>query len=239
MHALDSQQPAAAGSAAARDPRPGAKFAVEAIGTFFLVFTCGAAAGSGSTLAPLAIGAVLMVMVYAGGHISGGHYNPAVTLAVLVRRGIGARDAAGYWIAQCVAGVVAAAVVRWIVGPVHAGAPAHRPAAVFVVEALFTFALCYVVLNVATRSRDRGNSYFGLAIGFTVVSGAFAVGGISGGLFNPAVTVAAVAMGIIAWPALWIYVAAQGVAAAAAGIAFLLLDPDERRSGRNASESAI
>ncbi|MEE6180016.1 MIP/aquaporin family protein [Mycobacterium sp. 050134] len=238
MRALDSQQPAAAGPPAARDPRPAAKYAVEAIGTFFLVFTCGAAVGSGSTLAPLAIGGVLMVMVYAGGQISGGHYNPAVTLAVLVRRGIGPGDAARYWIAQSLAGVIAAAAVRWIVGPVHPAGPEHRPVAVFAVEALFTFALCYVVLNVATSRRGQGNSYFGLAIGFTVVSGAFAVGGISGGAFNPAVAIAAVAMGMIAWPALWIYLAAQGIAAAGAGIAFLLLDPDQRRSGRTASRSA-
>lgn len=239
MHALDSQQPAAAGRSAARGPRPGAKYAVEAIGTFFLVFTCGAALGSGSALAPLAIGGVLMVMVYAGADISGGHYNPAVTLAVLVRHWIGLREAVGYWIAQCAAGLVAAAVVRWIVGPVHAGPRTHRPVAIFVVEALITFALCYVVLNVATSRRNRGNSYFGLAIGFTVVSGIFAVADISGGAFNPAVTVAAVAMGTIAAPALWIYLAAQGIAAVGAGIAFLLLNPDDTagrpRSGHNAS----
>jgi glycerol uptake facilitator-like aquaporin len=66
------------------------KYAVEALGTFFLVFTVGAAALSGSTYTPLAAGSVLMVMVYAGGHISGGHYNPAVTMAALVR-GPGAR----------------------------------------------------------------------------------------------------------------------------------------------------
>src|SRR6202047_4462886 len=93
-------------------PRASAKYAVEAIGTFFLVFTVGAAVGSGSTFAPLAIGAVLMVMIYAGGHISGGHYNPAVTLAVLVRRRISLRDAAAYWIVQFGAGLLAAAPVR-------------------------------------------------------------------------------------------------------------------------------
>src|SRR3954462_4109032 len=82
-------------------PRASVKYAVEAIGTFFLVFTVGAAVGSGSPLAPVGIGAVLMVMIYAGGHLSGGHYNPAVTLAVLVRRRIGLRDAAGYWVVHC------------------------------------------------------------------------------------------------------------------------------------------
>src|SRR3981081_3522391 len=76
------------------------KMIVEFIGTFFLVFTVGAAVRSGAALATLAIGAALMVMVYAGGHISGGHYNPAVTLAALVRGRIGGRDASRYWIAQ-------------------------------------------------------------------------------------------------------------------------------------------
>src|ERR1700736_7013431 len=88
------------------------KYAVEAVGTFFLVFTVGTAVGSASALAPLGIGAVLMVMVYAGGHISGGHYNPAVTLAVLVRRRISLRDAAAYWIVELGAGLLAAVVIR-------------------------------------------------------------------------------------------------------------------------------
>jgi aquaporin Z len=90
-------------------PRAGVTYAVEAIGTFILVFTVGAAVGSHS---PPAIGAVLMGVVYAGGHLSGGHYNPAVTVAVLVRRRIGLRDAAGYWLAQFGGGLLAAVVVR-------------------------------------------------------------------------------------------------------------------------------
>src|ERR1700721_4208560 len=93
-------------------PPSGVKYIAEAIGPFFLVFTVGAAVGSGSQFAPLAIGAVLMVMVYAGGHISGGHYNPAVTLSVLVRRRITVRDASIYWIVQLAAGLRAWRVVR-------------------------------------------------------------------------------------------------------------------------------
>ncbi|WP_085243604.1 aquaporin [Mycobacterium europaeum] len=224
----DADQAGAAGP-----PRTTAKCVVEAIGTLFLVFTCGAAVSSGNPLAPLAIGAVLMVMVYAGGHISGGHYNPAVTLAVLVRRRISLRDAAWYWAVQFGAGLIAAAVVHWVVDPAHTGTPAtlivptDRLAAVFVVEFLFTFALCYVVLNVATSSKRSDNSYFGLAIGFTVVSGAFAVGAISGGAFNPSVTVGAAVVGLFAWPTLWIYLVAQAMAAVAAGLTYVGLNPDE------------
>src|ERR1700739_2536311 len=205
----------------------------EFIGTFVLVFTRGAAVRSGAALAPLAIGAALMVMVYAGGHISGGHYNPAVTLAILVRRRISMRDAARYWIAQFGAGLIAAAGVRWIIDPARTTSPAtltepaHRLVPVFVVELLFTFALCWVVLNVRTSKHHPDNSYYGLAIGFTVVSGAFAVGAISGGACKPSVTVAGAAAGLFAWPTLWVYLMAQGMAATAAGITFLALSPDD------------
>ena len=111
-------------------PKAGLKYAVEAIGTFFLVFTVGAAVGSASPLAALGIGAVLMVMIYAGGHISGGHYNPAVTLAVLVRRRIGLRDAVAYWIVQFGAGLLAAVVVRGIIDPALMASTARMTRAV-------------------------------------------------------------------------------------------------------------
>ncbi|MDT7773508.1 MAG: aquaporin, partial [Pseudonocardiales bacterium] len=133
--------------------RTSRKLFVELIGTFFLVFTVGGSVRGGSTLAPLAIGAALMVMIYAGGHISGGHYNPAVTMAALVRGRIGGGEAVGYWVSQFVAGVLAALVVRAVVAPGSATTLAlsgHALVAAFVVELLFTFALAYVVLNVAT-----------------------------------------------------------------------------------------
>ena len=203
---------------------------VELIGTFFLVFTVGAAVRSGSSLAPLAIGAVLMVMIYASGHISGGHVNPAVTLAALVRGRIAAGEAVGYWIAQLVAGVLAALVVRAVTSPGPASTlslSGHRGAA-FVAELLFTFALAYVVLNVATSKDHPDNSFYGLAIGFTVLAGAVAVGGISGGAFNPAVALGGAAMGLFSWPTLWVYLVAELLAGAAAGLAFRALNPDDK-----------
>jgi aquaporin Z len=215
-------------------PRASVKYAVEAIGTFFLVFTVGAAVGSGSPLAPLGIGAVLMVMIYAGGHLSGGHYNPAVTMAVLMRRRIGLRDAVAYWVVQFGAGLLAAVVVRTVVDPTRMATAAAMTltgrtlVAAFVVELLFTFALCYVVLNVATSKHHPDNSFYGLAIGFTVVAGAFAVGAISGGAFNPAVSLGAAVMGMFAWPTLWIYLVAQALAGVAAGATFLALNPDDK-----------
>jgi aquaporin Z len=207
------------------------KYAVEAIGTFFLVFTVAASVLSHSPLTPLAAGAVLMVMVYAGGHISGGHYNPAVTMAALWRRRIGPADAVAYWIVQLAAGVVAGAAARAVVNPAKVTTltpSGHALAATAVVELLFTFALCYVVLNVATSKDQPGNSFFGLAIGFTVLAGAFAVGGISGGAFNPAVTLGAATGGLFAWSTLWVYIVVQAVAGTAAGLTFLALNPDDK-----------
>src|ERR1700754_167519 len=184
------------------------KLVVELIGTFFLVFTVGASVRTGTALAPLAIGAVLMVMIYAGGHISGGHYNPAVTMGALVRRRIGPGEAVGYWIAQIVAGVIGRAVVN----PAAVSTltlTGHAEAAAAVVELLVTFALCYVMLNVATSKDQPGNGFFGLAIGFTVTAGAFAVGGISGGVFNPAVALGGATGGIFAWSTIWVYLVVQ------------------------------
>ena len=210
------------------------KFAVEAIGTFFLVFTVGAAVTTASPLAPVGIGAVLMVMIYAGAHLSGGHYNPAVTLAVLVRRRIGLGDALGYWIAQFGSGLLAAIAVRDIIDPARVASRAALTLsgpvllAAFTAELLFTFALCYVVLNVATSRDHPNNAFYGAAIGFTVMAGAIAVGAISGGAFNPSVTLGAAVMNIFAWPTLWVYLVAQVVAGVAAGVTFLALNPDDK-----------
>jgi aquaporin Z len=212
-------------------PAAGRKYAVELIGTFIFLFTIAASVLSASTLAPLAIGSVLMVMIYAGGHISGGHYNPAVTLAALVRGRIGLVDAIGYWIAQLVGGLLAMALARWVIDPTQVTTltlSGHLLIAAFIAELLFTFALCYVVLNVATSKDHPNNSFYGLAIGFTVLTGAIAVGAISGGVFNPAVAISGAAIGLFAWTTLWTYLLAQIIAGAAAGLAFLALNPDDK-----------
>jgi aquaporin Z len=165
------------------------KLVTEAIGTFFLVLTIGLTVTAGEPLAPVAIGSVLMVMVYMGGAISGAHYNPAVTFAMLLRGKVTAAEAAAYAVAQVIGATVAALAVYWLAGAAFMPAPgaAAGVAQILAVEALFTFALALVVLNVATARETEGNSYFGLAIGFTVLAGAFAGGSISGGAFNPAV----------------------------------------------------
>jgi aquaporin Z len=201
------------------------KVTVEFIGTFFLVFTVGMATARAGALAPLAIGSVLMVMVFAGGHVSGGHYNPAVSTAALVRGKLPARDYAGYVVTQLAAGVLAGLVVG-AMGYAPAGAmPLAGAGTMLVAEFLFTFALAYVVLNVATARDTEGNSYFGLAIGFTLAAGAFAVGSVSGGAFNPAVALGASVLGLFSWSNIWIYLIAEFAGGAAAAAAFLSTQP--------------
>jgi len=164
-------------------------YVTEFIGTFFLVLTIGLTVLSGTSLAPLAIGSSLMVMVYMGGHVSGAHYNPAVSLAVLLRGKITPAEFAMYVVSQCIGATVAALVVYAVLGKTFAPAPAATATltGAVTVELLYTFALALVVLNSAVAAKTTGNSFYGLAIGFTIVVAAFAGGPISGGAFNPAV----------------------------------------------------
>lgn len=202
------------------------RLTVEAIGTFFLVFAVGATARSGTALAPLAAGVVLMVMVYAGERVSGGHYNPAATFAVLVRGGIRPGAARGYWLTQLMTGLVAALVVPVVVGsgPPHPLDPTGRVLAdSLTMELLFTFALAYVVLNVTAGGRFP-NPCQGLAIGSTVAAGAVVVGGIAGGAFNPAVVLGAIAMDLFT-PVTLLYLPVQLAGAGAAGLVFRWLNP--------------
>jgi len=165
-------------------------YVTEFIGTFFLCLTIGLTVLGGTPLAPLAIGASLMVMVYMGGHVSGGHFNPAVSLAVLLRGKMASiGEFVGYVVSQCAGAIVAGLAVYAILGRTFAPAPAPTASVMgaFLVELLYTFALALVVLNAAASAKTHGNSFYGIAIGFTVVVAAFAGGPISGGAFNPAV----------------------------------------------------
>jgi aquaporin Z len=200
----------------------------ELIGTFFLVFTVITAVNSGSELAPIGIGAVLMVMIFAGGHISGGHYNPAVSLAAFVRGRLDASDLGPYVISQLVGGVLAALLGLWMFDVDAADAWSGKDLwMALVVEILFTFALAYVVLNVATSKDHPDNSFYGLAIGFTVAAGAVAVGSISGAAFNPAVAFGVTLADMSAWGNIWVYWVAQVIGGVLAGITFKALNPTD------------
>ena len=206
------------------------KYIAEFIGTFFLVLTVGCTVipSAAGVIAPLAIGAALMVMVFATGHISGGHLNPAVTLAVFVRGRCPVKDVVPYWVAQLAGGVVAAFVAVFLCG--KSGTPmeiTNIPQAL-VAEFLFTFALAFVVLNSATAKGTANNSFYGLAIGMTVMVGAFSVGSISGGAFNPAVALGIAMMKLVHPAHLWIHFSAELVGAMLAALTFKLLNPDDK-----------
>jgi aquaporin Z len=202
------------------------KYIVEFIGTFFLVFTVGSTVippGAGA-LAPIAIGASLMVMVFAGGYISGGHFNPAVTLAVWIRGKFPKGDVIPYWLAQFFAAFVAAWTIHFFKPPGSALEMPIGPKAALLAEFLFTFALAWVVLHTATAGGTKGNSYYGVAIGMTVMVGAFAVGPVSGGAFNPAVATGITSMGLSGWNHYWLYLVSEFGGAAVAALTFRLVD---------------
>ena len=202
------------------------RYFTEFVGTFFLVLTIALTVLGGSPLAPLAIGVVLTAMVYMGGHVSGAHYNPAVSLAMLLRRGFDAKDFIPYVASQLLGSMAAALLAAAILGKTFAPAPGPGVSALsaLLVEVAFTFALALVVLNVGTAKPIAGNSFYGIAIGFTVMAGAFAGGGISGGAFNPAVGTGPIL--IKAWLGggslanLWLYLVGPFIGGALAAAAF-------------------
>ncbi len=212
------------------------KYLTEFIGTFFLVLTIGMAVSASSVLAPIAIGAVLMVMIYMGGNISGAHYNPAVTLAVFMRGKIDAKDMIAYWVFQILAAIIAAFVIFVLTNQPLVVAPAAGRDVIKVIlsEMLGTFALVSVVLNVATTKKAAGNSYYGLAIGFTVMAMAVAFGPVSGGAFNPAVALGPQIVDAIKGGSslsnCWIYLVGCFGGAAVGAIVFRICNPDEYQS---------
>ena len=199
------------------------KLIVEFIGTFFLVQAVGYAAVSKGALGALAVGLTLMVMVYAGGHISGAHYNPAVTLAVWLRGKLPKADVLPYISAQVAGAVVSALLVSHFRGQ-GTEAALNDPLRVAGAEFLGTFALAWVVLNVATAKGTAGNCYFGAAIGMTVGAGALLFGGISGAVFNPAVAVAGGVLNLLPLQTVALYTAVCAAAGFAAAKLFLRVD---------------
>ncbi len=202
------------------------KYICEFIGTFFFVLTVGCTVinGASGVIPPLAIGSVLMVMIFATGHISGGHLNPAVTLAVWMRGKMSAADVPGYLIGQIAGALAAACLVLFLKGyPPVTAMEIGNPTRALIAEFLGTFAIAFVVLNVATAKANSNNSFYGLAIGFTVVSMAFALGSYSGGAFNPAIAVGITAMGLNAVGNLWIHLVADFAGGAVAAVIFGLV----------------
>ena len=196
-----------------------AKLLTELVGTFLFLSVI-ALSGPAGPLAPLAIGSVLMALVYMGGHVSGAHYNPAVSFGLFLRRKIGATDLITYWIAQLTGAALAFTFAYLVSGHtpgIHPG-PNVGTASALAVEIAFTAALVLVVLNVVATKATQGNSFYGLAIGFVLASAIFAGGPISGGAFNPAVGFGATLGDALfasgSWSNVWLYIVGPLVGAA-------------------------
>jgi len=202
------------------------KAVAEGLGTLLFIFAIVGAVNAAGAMTPLVIGFTLMVLVYATGHISGGHLNPAVSVGAFLRGATSAVELGAYIVAQ-LAGAALGALLSMAVWPHPAHAMKIETGPAFLVEAVFTFVLVYVVLNVATSKDHPGNSFYGLAIGSVVFVGASTVGAISGGAFNPAVAFGLSISGQLAWSNLWLYVVAALVGGAVAAGAFRLLNADD------------
>lgn len=208
------------------------KYLVEGIGAFFLVLTAVLAVNNGAgTLAPLAVGAVLMVMVYAGGHVSGGHYSPAVSLAVFLRGKLDRAELPYYLLAQIAGAVLAALIAVFLLSCGNGGDPniqmrVNDPICALVAEFIGAFAVAYVALNVTTVPANAGNSFYGLAIGFAMLGAMYGLGNISGGAFNPALGVGMTVAGMAAWGDIWIYLVGPLLGGAAAASVFQITTDD-------------
>jgi aquaporin Z len=201
-------------------------YVVEFIGTFFLVLGAAMYGAVGASLC-------LMIMIYAGGHISGAHFNPAVTLAVLIRGKATMKSAVPYWIVQFAGAIVAALVAAYVFGKEGTGQCIVGPDGLMkaiAAEIIGTFALAYVILNVATTKGTAGNSFYGLAIAGTVLAMALTIGGYSGGAFNPAVGVGLAIQRSFCWDQIWLYFAGPLAGGALAAFVFNYINEDDKKT---------
>jgi aquaporin Z len=218
-----------AGGGTASGRRSAARFATEAAGNFVLVFAFGVAIATHSWFSPLLIAAPLVAMVYSGTRVPGGHYNPALTIAMLIRHRLAPRAALAFWLVQSGAGLLAAVSVRAIVDPrqlaVTAAMTVKGPTlvAAFALELVFTCALCSVALEVSTRNGHTVDDYYAWPIAFSLIAGAIVIGAITTGAVDPAISFDDVLLGIFSWPTLWIYLVSQLLSGIAATITFVSL----------------
>ncbi len=211
------------------------RYIAEFIGTFFLLLTICMVAYSkvSADLQPMAVGAILIAMIYAAGHISGAHFNPAVTLAFLLRGRIDIKNASFYIVAQILGGIAAAFLTGVLISAKPPTTPIILPPQYFSMipalmsEIVGTFALVWVILNVATTKALEGNSFYGIAIGLTVTGLIYTLGSVSGSVFNPAVAIATCIVQFSSWGNLWIYFVGNLVGAALAAIVFKFVSQDE------------
>lgn len=200
------------------------KVITEFLGTFFLVMGAAIGGAVGASLA-------LMVMIYAGAHISGAHYNPAVSLAVWIRGRSSMGEMIGYWMSQIAGAITAALLVSKFFGKEEIGfcvIPEDGIMQGLIAEFIGTFALAFVILNVATSKRTAGNSYYGIAIAGTVLAMATVLGQFSGGAYNPSVALGLSLQMTFCWEQIWIYLLGSFAGAGLAAVVFNYCNPDDK-----------
>jgi len=202
---------------------------MEFIGTFFMVFAIGCVIYQPSIgiMGPVAIGFTLMGMIYAGGHISKAHYNPAITLAFFLRKGMNRKDVPGYLTGEIMGASLAMLTCMYLFDFPESSVKQLLISPTIIVEFLGTFALAFVIMNVATAKAICGNGFYGLAISAIVVGLAYSVGPISGASFNPAVSLSLWIAGILDLPHFILHLIPQCTGAAAAVYMYLYLVPDK------------
>ncbi len=209
------------------------KLLTEAVGTFLLMLVIGLSSLQFDETAPLAIGFALMALVHFGGHVSGAHYNPATSIAFWIRGGFPAREVLPYVAAQFLGAVAAAMLTYKFLGvPLHIAPDEGVSIAKAIAgEAVMSFFLIAVILNVATARATQDNHYAGLAIGGAVTACIYAMATISGGAFNPAVGLASALVEIVVGNPVtgeaWIYLAGPLAGGVAAASVFKLTHPGE------------
>ena len=207
------------------------KLVAEFIGTLFLTYTICLTAvwGSSGDFHPgFAIAAILMAMIYSLGYISGAHFNPAVTLGVWIRGSCEKAEVLPYIASQSIAGVFGALLSGYTYTGEHSRGSLETASLllnseiheVLLAEFLFTFALVYVILNVATSEATSGNQYYGVAIASVVFAGAISVGDVSMASFNPAVTISLITVGKLSIAQSWLHFTPHLIAGVLASLAF-------------------
>merc|ERR1719198_1977663 len=173
------------------EPSLVSRLTAEFIGTYFLVLTVGLNVLGKSPAGAFSIAASLMCMICALGDVSGANFNPAVSLALIINGALDGATAGAYMGVQVVGGIAAAFTYFAIYGgkafPLGPG-PGYDLGQAAWAEIDFTFVLCLVVLAVAVHPKTKSENFFPLAIGSCVTVGGFAIGSISGGSLNPAVS---------------------------------------------------
>jgi aquaporin Z len=210
------------------------KYINEFIGTFFLVLTMVMVCYNGTPtgFAPLAIGIAMAAMIHAGAHISGAHYNPAVTIAFFMQKKISLNDGVAYMAAQIIGAVFAAFTAMTLLGGVAESTDPRpfqfqSPVPPLLAEFIGTFVMVYVILNVAMNKSEHSKSFYGLSVGFIVIANTFVFSPVSGGGFNPAVAIGLSSIKAFDWANLWVYCAGSILGGAVASIIFSFVTTEE------------